>query len=188
MKNYSQKLFYSVFFLALTNFTLCQEETIKSPQINSSKNKNSNELKTTEIIINSATAERVDEDLSTSEEIDFNEYAIKSSSIEPKEFIKEDHLTTLFMAFDQITVCDKKLFIINERIATIPKAEINETQINELIKKYSNDKDRLKRKVVSIEHLLKTNSINIQIPKERFDRFSDSIKQHIINDNMYSLK
>jgi hypothetical protein len=39
--------------------------------------------------------------------------------------------------------------------------------------------------VVSIEHLLKSQSVTVEISSEQFERFSDSVKQHISSTDLY---
>ena len=191
MKNYSlKKLCAALIFLASTNIAICQEESIKSSDLGSLKNVEINSLKSVRIT-NSAPPTLTAVDVqTTSETTNDNEVLEIPSPIiidDPKTLAKDDHIANLFIAFDQISRSEEKLLRMYERLATIPTEEINQVQINELVEKYNNDKDRAKRKVVSIEHLLKSESIVVEIPNERFEQFSDSVKQHILSANIYGL-
>lgn len=105
----------------------------------------------------------------------------------PKEFDQEDQVNRLFSAFDRISANESKLQIIAERTASIPPEEVENSEIQDLIVKYRSEKELAERKVVSIEHYLKSNHVVVELPRERYERFSESVKKHIDQEPMYKL-
>jgi hypothetical protein len=189
MKNHSLLFTLACCFLFVSSNTFSQEKSIQSSELNSLKSIKSSELNTaTSPQTNGYTATGTIGSQTSFQESqiikDEDEMTPVSNNGE-KVFNEDEHLTSLMTSFDQISNSEMKLIRINERMATIPADQINSDQITELITKYNNDRDRAKRKVVSIEHLLKSQSVTVEISSEQFERFSDSVKQHISSTDLY---
>lgn len=111
--------------------------------------------------------------------------ADKLQQVNPKDFNESEQINRLLSAFDRISANEHKLNTIAERTAEIPPEEIENSEIQQLIEKYQNEKEMAEKKVVSIEHFLKSKAMKVEIPRVRYDRFSESVKQRISKDKMY---
>jgi SMC interacting uncharacterized protein involved in chromosome segregation len=97
----------------------------------------------------------------------------------------EQQKEELISSFERISINESKLQIIAERTATIPEEEIAQSEILALVQKYSSEKEREERQVISIEHYLKNVNATVEIPFGRFSKLSNSVKGHILSDPMY---
>lgn len=91
----------------------------------------------------------------------------------------------LISSLERISVNEIKLQIIAERTASIPQEELAQSEIPALIEKYSNDKQKAERRVISIEHYLKSVNSSVEIPEGRYNKLSDNVKAHIQNEPLY---
>lgn len=113
--------------------------------------------------------------------------ADKLQQVNPKDFNESEQINRLLAAFDRISANEHKLNTIAERTATIPPEEIENSEIQQLIEKYQSEKVMAEKKVVSIEHFLKSKDVKVEIPRERYERYSESVKQRIDKDPIYVL-
>lgn len=104
-----------------------------------------------------------------------------------KQLNLEEQKNELLAAYDKITANEVKLAIIEERTANIPEDQIINSEIQDLITKYTNEIDLARRRSISIEHYLKSINHSVQIPSVRFNRFSQEIKDHIDQEPLYTV-
>lgn len=111
--------------------------------------------------------------------------ADKLHQVDPKDFNESEQINRLLVAFDRISANEHKLRTIAERTAEIPPEEIENSEIQQLIEKYQHEKEMAEKKVVSIEHFLKSKDVKVEIPRERYERYSESVQQRISKEKMY---
>lgn len=104
-----------------------------------------------------------------------------------KQLNLEEQKNELLAAYDKITANEVKLAIIDERTANIPEDQIANSEIQDLITKYSNEIELAQRRSISIEHYLKSINHSVEIPSVRFNRFSQKIKDHINQEPLYTI-
>jgi hypothetical protein len=91
----------------------------------------------------------------------------------------------LISSLERISVNEIKLQVIAERTASIPQEELEQSEIPALVEKYSNDKQKAERRVISIEHYLKSVNSSVEIPEGRYNKLSDNVKAHIQKEPLY---